>query len=384
MANTNTLTNAVQQLLAQGLLALREMAVMPRFVNRAYETLAGEKMSTIDINIPSAITATEVSPSYVPPDDSGVVPTKVSIALDQWWEAPFFLNDKEMLEVVGGTIPMQASEAVKSLANKVDGHLLALYKQVYNKVGTAGTTPFSNDLTEFLDADEALNNTLAPPDNRYVCINPKAKANAMALRAFQDASYRGDTAGILRGDIGEKLGAFWFMDQNVPTHTAGTAVGATTDATGYAIGATGVTLASAGTGTILVGDIVTFAGDTQQYTVITATGCDDVSDGGSFTFQPALKVAIETSTHAITVDSVSDTYKTNLMFHRDSFALVSRPFAAADPMGLGTFQSAVDPVSGLALRLEVTRQHKRTRFSYDILYGVKCIRPELACRIAGE
>ena len=379
MANTNTLTQAVQQLLAQGLMALRQMAVMPRFVNRAYETMSGEKMSTIDINIPSAITAQQVSPSYVAPDDAGVVPTKVSITLDQWWEAPFFLNDKEMLEVIGGTIPMQASEAVKSLANKVDGHLLALYAQVYSAVGTVGATPFQTDLAPFLDADEKLNNQLAPPDNRYVAINAKAKAAAMSLRAFQDASFRGDQAGILRGDIGEKLGAFWFMDQNIPSHTAGTWNGTGTT-TGTNAAGQGVVNLTGGTGSILAGDIVTFAGDEQQYVASAVTGTGPTT---AITVSPNL-VTAKSSTEVVTLLGASDTYRVNLNFHRDAFALVSRPFAAADPMGLGTYQSAIDPVSGLALRLEVSRQHKRTRFSYDILYGVKCVRPELACRILGE
>jgi hypothetical protein len=379
MANTNTLTYAVQQLLAQGLMALRQMAVMPRFVNRAYEVAAGEKMSTIDINIPSAITAQAVSPSYVAPDDAGVVPTKVSITLDQWWEAPFFLNDKEMLEVVNGTIPMQASEAVKSLANKVDGHLLGLYASVYGASGSVGVTPFQTDLAAYLDADQILNDQLAPPDNRYVAINAKAKAAAMSLRAFQDTSYRGDTGGILKGDIGEKLGAFWFLDQNIPYHTAGiwTGVGTTTGTN--AAGATTVNL-TGGTGSILAGDIFTIAGDEQQYVCVVPTGTAPTT---SMTIQPGLKKAASSS-EVITVLGASDTYRVNLAFHRDAFALVSRPFAAADPMGLGTYQSAIDPISGLALRLEVSRQHKRTRFSYDILYGVKCVRPELAVRIVGE
>jgi hypothetical protein len=379
VANTNTTTNVVQQLLAQGMLALRQMAIMPRYVNRGFEAIAGEKMSSIDVPIPSAITATAVTASNTPPDDAGISPTKVNVPLDKWYEAPFFLNDKEMLEVATGTIPMQASEAVKALANQVDNDILALYKSVYGYSGLAGTTPFSVDPSELLTADQILNDQLAPTDPRYCVINARAKANMLGLRQFSDAGWRGDTGGIAKGELGEKFGYLFAMDQNIPRHTAGTAAGATTDATGYAAGLKTVTLASAGTGTILVGDIITFAGDEQTYTV--TAGDASVAGGGTVSFEPGLQVAITTAATAITLKA---SHRVNLAFHRDAFVLASRPFAGADPLGLGTFQSAVDPVSGLALRLEISRQHRRTRFAYDILYGVKCPRPELATRIAGE
>lgn len=382
MANANTLTEVIPKLLAQGMLALRQMAVMPRYVNRGFETIAGEKGSSIDVPIPSAITAVAVNPSYVPPDDAGVVPTKISVALDQWWEAPFFLTDKDMLEAMNGVIPMQASEAVKSLANKVDALLIAKAEAVFpNYVGVAGVTPFQNDLSEFLNADAMLNDALAPADNRYMAINSRAKAAAMGLRAFQDASYRGDTRGIIQNEIGEKLGAWWFMDQNLTRHTSGTV---STSATPYtangvnAVGATTVNLSGGALGTILAGDKISFPTlSSQTYVVVSSTGAGTVT---SIVISSGLVVATAGGESLF----VAGSHRMNFLFHRDALALASRPFAGSDPMGLGTYLSAVDPISGLALRLEVSRQHKRTRWSYDILCGIGAPRPQFGVIIGGE
>ncbi len=373
MVNTNTTTYIIPQLLAQGLLTLRQMAVMPRFVNRAYETLAGEKGSTIDVPVSSAIAAAPVTPSYVMPDDVGVSPTRVQILLDKWYEAPFFLTDKEMVEVMDGTIPLQAQEAVKALANQVDNDLLALYKDIYGWSGVAGTTPFSTDVSEYLTARKVLNEQFAPLDPRYVMLDPDAEANALGLRAFQDASFRGDNAGITEGIIGRKLGATWFVDQNAPTHAVGTMTVPGTSA--VTIGTKSVAVAAA-TGSYVVGDVVLLgADDPQTYTLTGVTGTAPTT---AFTIEPAAKVG---QTAGAIVRKAA--HVVNLLFHRDAFALATRPFQGADPLGLGQFSSAVDPVSGLTLRLEVSREYKRTRFSYDILYGVKTIRRELASRIAG-
>ena len=44
---------------------------------------------------------------------------------------------------------------------------------------------------------------------------------------------------------------------------------------------------------------------------------------------------------------------------------------------------AIDEVSGLSLRLEVSRQHKQIQWSFDALYGATVVRPQLASWIAG-
>ena len=86
--------------------------------------------------------------------------------------------------------------------------------------------------------------------------------------------------------------------------TSGTASSSTTDTTGYATTTTEITLASAGTGTILVGDRVQFAGDSHTYEV--TTGDADVSDGGSIVIaSPGLLTAIAASATAITIYSGS-------------------------------------------------------------------------------
>jgi hypothetical protein len=375
----NSLTEVIPKLLAQGLMALRQNAVMPRLVNRSYDALAAEKGATINVPIPSAIAVQAVSPAATPPSTADISPTSAAIDLTKWYEAPFYMTDKDLLEAMEGTIPMQASEAVKALANQIDSDILAEYKGVYGYSGSAGTTPFVTDLSDYTNARTVLNRQLAPINDRRVVLNPDAEGNALLLRAFQDASFGGGTGVIQQGDIGNKVGASWHMDQLVPTHTAGTAAGATTNTAGYAAGIKTVTLASAGTGTIVVGDIITFAGHTQTYTV--TAGDTDVSNGGTISFEPGLAVTLAASAIAITLKA---THVANLLFHRDAFAYASRPLRDVEfADNLVAMQSAVDPISGVTLRLEVTREHKRWRWSYDTLYGTKLVRRELATRIAG-
>ena len=164
------------------------------------------------------------------------------------------------------------------------------------------------------------------------------------------------------------------MSQHVPTHTAGTGESYVVNkADGYTAGATTIEV-DGGSGTMLVGDIVTSAGHDQPYVVAEALASNQ------FRIAPGLQAAVADDA-AVTLKA---THVVNLVFHRDAIAFATRPLEGTVRPGLGSVvETAVDPESGLALRLEVTRQHKLTRYAFDLLWGAALVRPELAVRLAG-
>lgn len=388
----NTISNVVPQLLVGALPTLREQSVMPRLVNRSIGDEARDKGDTIDVPIASAISARNVTAAVTHATNQDMSPTKVQVVLDQWKEASFHLSDKDAESVMAGTIPMQAAEAVKSLANAADTYILGLYKGVYYYGGTAGTTPFATNLTAFKQARTFLNKGLAPLDDRRVVLDPDAEGNALLLDVFLKADARGDQGGIIRGQIGQKLGADWFMNQNIVSHTAGTyaitGAGSVVIKATVAAGQKTVIFACASTtnsvgGTLKVGDIFTISGHAQPYVVtVSASVALGANTTLSVQFEPALSEAAVTDT-TVGLGAIAD-HVVNVAFHRDAWAFASRPLSSSSMAGGGAiFSSVTDPISGVTLRLEVSRQYKQWTYSYDILYGAKLVRAQLASRILG-
>ena len=217
---------------------------------------------------------------------------------------------------------------LEAIANDVNATLLGLGRKFYGMVGTPGTTPFST-VVDATNARKVLNRQLAPVNDRRIVLNPDAEAAALGLSGFADGA------------------------QVVSLAKATNAAG------------------------LKEGDILTIAGDAQTYVVTEAVSL--AVGNTAVKIYPGL-ARPTTGSEAVTV---SGSHVMNLAFHRDAIAFATRPLMDS-ANGLGNLiQSAVDPVSGLSLRLEVSREHKRTRFSYDILYGADVVRRELGCRIAG-
>jgi hypothetical protein len=377
----NTITNVVPQLLAQGLMALRENAIMPRLVNRDYQNLAAQKGNVINVPIPSAISARDVTAGVTTATNQDVSPTTAAVTLDFWKEASFHLSDNDMVSVMEGHIPMQASEAIKSLGNAIDQYILAKHTRFFGAVGTAGTTPFNGSLTVASDARTLLNRQLAPPTDRYAVVDPMAEGNLLLNTQVLQFDQRGDQGGIIAGSIGRKLGFDWHMDQNITTYTPGTAwiTGWTFDGSNAAGTATAAVVFT-NSGTVKIGDIFTLTAGGLGY-VVTAAATAVTSSTMNLSFYPPLRTAVATGA-SLVIGAAGTAYTVNVAFHRDAWAWASRPLA--DVQGLGNLmQSAVDPITGVALRLEVSRQYKQTTFSFDVLGGANVVRPELGVKVKG-
>lgn len=368
------------RILSTGMVAFRENAVMSLLVNRNFDSDARQKGSSVDVPIPSTMgEAKDVIPAKLAPDTEDLAPQFIPIKLDQWKYQAFRLTDKEIYEIMDGYQNLQVQEAAKSLANAVDKYLLNLYKGVYGYAGVPGYTPFQENtgapaiykgMGAGRDARKVLNRQATPVSDRRILLDVEAEANATALPEFLNADKAGTDVTIREGVIGRKLGFDWFMSQNVVSHITG-ASGTITSSGVNNEKAKVLTVTGAATPPV-EGDIFTIAGDPYPYVV----GKDATTT--SWPITPALRRNIPASS-AI---SVVPSHVVNMAFHRDTFALAIRPLNDIIPAG-NLIETFTDDMTKITMRLEVSREFKETLFTFDILFGAACIRPEGACRILG-
>lgn len=274
----------------------------------------------------------------------------------------------------------QMAQAFRTLTNEVEADLAALHVNASRAYGTPGTTPFgtAGDYTDASFTAKVLLDNGAPMGDASLVIGTAAGANIKGKQASVDQA---GTDTIQRQGVILDINGFAIRQSGqMLTPAIGTGSSATTDATGYAKGATEITLASAGTGTILAGDVITFAGDTNKYVV--ASGDTDVSNGGSITLAaPGLRVALPASATAITVVSQSTR---NMAFARSAIVLATRTPAMPAGGDIAVDQVFVtDPRSGLTFRVAKYKGDQMNKHTVELAWGVKAIKSEHMALLLG-
>jgi hypothetical protein len=320
--------------------------------------------------------------------------------------------------------------AAAALANQVDADLCALYDDVANT--TYESTGYVTPHTFWVmgDAMRKLDEEAAPPDDRVVVFNPAAHwsfANALSNWNFRE----GGEGALRKGFLGKIANAEVFMDQNIKTHTVGkyatdTAaattsrifIHSTADSASGGLPTGNAREATENQSLLIAGNIQDSVTPFKTGDTFSINGCYSVNpmsgestgqlrdfvvtqDCGTVTddstgipswiyFQPYM---IHTGPYK-TVDTIpalgaavkiygnsNRPHPQNLAFHKNAFALCMVPLQM--PTGVW---GAVEMEDGISIRIvkdyDVDEDAEIVRM--DILYGVKTIYPELACRIFGK
>ena len=270
------------------------------------------------------------------------------------------------------------AQGMRDLRNKAEAAAwAATIAGASRAYGTAGTTPFASDLSALTNARKILQDNGAPLADLSLVIDTNAGLNLRNLGVLQNFYQAGTDQERRSGNFLLQMGFNIRESAQVSTKTAGTASGATTDSTGYAVGTTTLTLASAGTGTITAGDVITFAGDSNKYVV--TSGDTDVSNGGTITIAaPGLRIAMSAATKAITMIA---TWTGNVALERSAVVGIMRPpVMPANP----TIQQLVvsDPNGMSYLLLDIAGVGMRT-MQLHLAYGFKTVNPEFSSIVLG-
>jgi hypothetical protein len=380
----NTLTSLIPTMYeALDIVSRERVGFIPAVARNASAERAALNQSILVPIVPATTAEAANTPATTAPDTGTQTISNVEITISNSKHIPVQWNGEETRGLLNaGTYQTinrdRFAQAFRRLANLIEADLAALYKYASRAYGTAGTTPFgtADDLSDFANVLQILEDNGAPPSDLHLVLANAAMKN---IRAKQSSLFKANEAGtdqLLREGIvmqveGLKIG----QSGQVATHTAGTNSGATLTSTDYAIGSTVLTLASAGTGTIVEGDVVNIAGENNGIKYGVRSGDADVSNAGTFTLNnPGLTIAQTTNTSAITTTAA---YKANLAFHRDAMQLVSR--APALPEGGDMADDSVmltDPISGLVFEAALYRQFLQNVVHIRIAWGTKAIKQE--------
>lgn len=313
----------------------------------------------------------------------------VDMTISKQRSVPFGINGDDTMRLQSaGTYAnvnqQRIAQALRTLTNEVETDLAVTSLKLSRAYGTPGTIPFgtAGDLSDFAQPKKILKDNGAPLSDLHMVLGSGAAAN---LEGKQAGLFRVNEAGtdelLRRGAISLVQGFDLHNSGAIgDLIAAGTAAGATTNNASYAKGATLINLAAAGTGTLLAGDIVKFAGDPNQY--ILAAGDNSTADGGQIRLQaPGLRQAIPAAATGITV--IAATVR-NAFFQRAAIQLATR--APAMPEGGDSADDVMmvtDPISGITYEFCIYKQKRQVRYEVNLAWGTAAPNPHLGGHLIG-
>ena len=378
----NTLTAVLPSIYAGLDMVSREMIGAIPAVQRDATLERAAVGQSVNVPVVPAASGGNVTPGTTPPNDGDVTPESIPVTISKSKYSPVRWSGEEQ-RAVGPTgqynriLADQFAQSMRWLANQVEADIvLAAANGASRAYGTAGTAPFgtADDLSDFAGVNKILDDNGAPMQGRRMVINSSARFN---LESKQKILLRVNEAGgddFLRDRIvGRVLGFGIGVTAGAVEHVKGTGAGYLVNDAAAAVGDDDIPV-DTGTGTVLAGDVVTFAGDTNKYVAGGLSGSVLNLNKPGLRIAPADNAAI----------TVGDDYTPNVAFTQNAMVLAAR--APAAPEGGDSADDAtfvVDPVSGLGFEVRLYREYRRVRYEVALAWGVGVVKEEHIALLLG-
>jgi hypothetical protein len=378
---SNTLTNLAADIYIAADIVGRELTGASSSVTRnvaAERAAVGDTVRSFFTNQATAITP---SPSMTVPEGTDqVIGNKVlTISNDRAVQIPW--RGEEILSVNNGSgfetiYGDQIRQAMRTIANEIESSLLVeAYQNASRVVGTAGTTPFGTNFDVVAEARQILVDNGTPMDNNVTAVlNTLAGTKLRNLASLQRVNEAGNDNLLRQGTLLDLQQIMLKESAGIQSHTKGTGVNYDTSAA-LAVGATVIPV-DTGTGTVVPGDVVTFAGDAvNKYVVAKAL------TGGNFVIsEPGIRVAIADNADVV----VGNNYTGNVVFHQAAIELAMRP--PAKPAGGDAAVDELlvqDPNSGMVFLISSYIGYRKAMFEIAAVWGVKAFKPDFITTVMG-
>lgn len=337
---------------------------------------------------PSSNSMIDITPAMSVPSAADQTIGSTSISITRSKAVPFSWEGNEQVGLNSGagylTIRAnQIAQAMRTLANAVELDLAALYATTSRAAGTVGTVPFVSNTAALSAARKILVDNGAPTSDLQLVIDTNAGANLQTLFNINSARDKASETLAGQGVLTMPSGVAIRESAQVYNPASGAMANATSTSAAFTVGQTVIPLATAGTGVVAAGDVITFANDTNQYVVsaVSFAGANPASGDTITLAAPGLRKAQGVATRAITVLATSPR---NMAFSRSAIVLATRmperPQEGDMAIDVMTIQ---DPRSGLAFEVSMYPGYRKIRYEIALAWGVKNIKPEHTATLLG-
>lgn len=348
---------------------------------KAEEAAVGQYITT---PVTGTATMGDIVPGQLPPDDGDQTIGTKQFQITKSKYSPIRWSGEELKGfqqngTYAKTLAQQFAQSMRIIVNAVEADLFVTAYQGSSRAhGIAGTAPFgtAGDLSDIAQVRKILEDNGAPMSDLRLILGTTASAN---LRGKQSVLFKVNEAGtdalLRRGALTELEGFNIGVSAQVKAVTAGTGANYVTSGS-TAAGVDSVALVT-GTGTVLAGDVVTFAADANNKYVV---GTGVAAPGTIALNSPGAQIVIPTG-NALTVGAA---YTPNMAFESGAIKLLARVPAMPEGGDLADdVMNITDPVSGLTFQVAVYRLYRRIKYEIALAWGTGLVKSEFVATALG-